>query len=119
MDDRIIEFIRGMRGAGVRVSMAEGMDAFRAVEVLGISDKANFRESLRTTLIKESKDFEIFDRLFPLYFSGGEAPMESATEELSDADLDMLQQGAFAVQRSHATIARLANKWRRPHERTA
>ena len=33
MDDRIIEFVRGMRAAGVRVSMAESMDAMRAVEV--------------------------------------------------------------------------------------
>ena len=92
MDDRITEFIRGLRAAGVRVSMAEGIDAFRAIEQLGITDKVNFRESLRTTLIKESNAFEVFDRLFPLYFSDHQAPMEDATTELDDNDLDMLQQ---------------------------
>jgi len=55
MDDRIIEFVRGMRAAGVRVSMAESADAMRAVEVLGIADKDLFRQSLRTTLVKESE----------------------------------------------------------------
>ena len=49
MDDRIIEFVRGMRAAGVRVSMAESMDAMRAVEVLGIGDKELFRQSMRVT----------------------------------------------------------------------
>ena len=53
MDDRIIEFVRGMRAAGVRVSMAESMDAMRAVEVLGIGDKELFRQSMRVTLVKE------------------------------------------------------------------
>ncbi|MGB1249383.1 MAG: vWA domain-containing protein [Candidatus Promineifilaceae bacterium] len=91
MDDRITEFIRGLRAANVRVSMAEGIDAFRAIEQLGIRDRTNFRDSLRTTLIKESNDFEVFDRLFPLYFGSGEAHMEDATTELNNEELDMLQ----------------------------
>ena len=91
MDDRITEFIRGLRAAGVRVSMAEGIDAFRAIEQLGIGNKVNFRESLRTTLVKESNDFEVFDRLFPLYFNDAQAPMEDATTELDNNELDMLQ----------------------------
>ncbi len=92
MDDRITEFVRGLRAAGVRVSLAEGVDAFRAIEILGIQERETFRESLRTTLVKESKDFQIFDRLFPLYFSSGEAPLEDATSELDDNELDMLNQ---------------------------
>lgn len=92
MNERVIEFMRGMRAAGVRVSMAEGMDAFRAIAVLGIADKATFREALRTTLVKESKDFAVFERLFPLYFSGEHAPLEDASAELTSDELAMLQQ---------------------------
>ncbi len=39
MDDRVIEFVRGLRAAGVRVSLAESMDAMHAVEVLGMANK--------------------------------------------------------------------------------
>lgn len=93
MDDRITEFVRGLRAAGVRTSLAEAVDAFRAVELLGIENKDLFRESLRATLIKESRDFTVFDRLFPLYFAGGMPPMENATEsaDLSDDDISKLK----------------------------
>ena len=80
MDDRIIEFVRGMRAAGVRVSMAESMDAMRAVEVLGVADKELFRQSMRVTLVKESEDFAVFEELFPLYFGSGGPAMQNATE---------------------------------------
>ena len=75
MDDRIIEFVRGMRAAGVRVSMAESADAMRAVEVLGVADKDLFRQSLRATLVKESDDFAVFEQLFPLYFGADGQPV--------------------------------------------
>ena len=38
MDDRLVEFVRGLRSAGVRVSLAESLDAFEAVEILGASE---------------------------------------------------------------------------------
>lgn len=92
MNDRITEFVRGLRAAGVRVSLSEGLDAFRAVQLMGIQDRTLFRESLRTTLIKEARDYEVFDRLFPLYFSDGEIPLEPADGELTDDELQMLNE---------------------------
>jgi len=97
MDDRIIEFVRGMRAAGVRVSMAESADAMRAVEVLGISDKDLFRQSLRTTLVKESDDFAVFEELFPLYFGTGGPPMQNAMEDLSEDEQEMLKAALQAL----------------------
>lgn len=97
MDDRIIEFVRGMRAAGVRVSMAESADAMRAVEVLGVHDKDLFRQSLRTTLVKESDDFAVFEELFPLYFSAGGPPMQNALEDLSEDEQEMLQAALQAL----------------------
>ena len=35
MDLRMVDFIAGLRAAGVRVSIAESSDAFRAVEQVG------------------------------------------------------------------------------------
>lgn len=83
MDDRVIEFVRGMRAAGVRVSLAESMDAMRAIEALGVTDKTIFKSSMRATLIKESQDFAVFDQLFPLYFGSGGPMLQNALEELS------------------------------------
>ena len=49
MDERIVQFIAGLRAAGVRVSLAESQDAFRAVGHLGVTDREAFRTALRTT----------------------------------------------------------------------
>lgn len=92
MDDRLTEFVRGMRAAGVRVSVAEATDALRAMAVLGVQDKPLFRQSLRTTLIKDARDYAVFDRLFPLYFGSGGPPMENMEEALSAEEQDMLRQ---------------------------
>lgn len=97
MDDRVIEFVRGLRAAGVRVSVAEAMDALRAVEVLGVTQKELFRESLRTTLIKESDDFAPFDELFPYYFGSGGPLLQNAMEDLSPDEQQMLQAALSAL----------------------
>ena len=36
MEERIVRFITALRAGGVRVSLAESADAFRAVEQLGV-----------------------------------------------------------------------------------
>lgn len=97
MDDRIIEFVRGLRAAGVRVSVAESVDALHATEILGVLDKNLFRESLRVTLIKESDDFAAFNELFPLYFGSGGPPMQNAMEELNPDEQEMLQAALSAL----------------------
>ncbi len=97
MDDRIVEFIRGMRAAGVRISLAESIDALKAVETLGVGQKGTFRQSLRATLVKESNDFRAFDELFPLYFGSGGPPMQDATEDLSEEEQDMLEAALSAL----------------------
>jgi len=78
MDDRLVEFSNLLRRNGVRVSLAETIDAFRALGLLGIGDRANFREALRTTLVKRSIDIPTFNELFDLFFLGlGESFRES------------------------------------------
>ena len=97
MDDRIVDFVRGLRAAGVRVSLSESVDAFRATKELGVGNKWQFRESLRATLVKEYDDFLIFDELFPLYFSSTEAPLQNAMDELSLDDQDLLKSALQAM----------------------
>ena len=93
MDQRIAHFIAAMRASGVRISLAETADAFKAVEQLGIQDRETFRNSLRATLVKEQRDIQIFEKLFPAFFQPGEAPpMNNATQALSPKEAQMLAQ---------------------------
>jgi uncharacterized protein len=97
MDDRIVEFVRGLRAAGARVSVAEASDAFRAVALLGVNDKNLFRQSLRATLIKDSDDFAAFDQLFPLYFGSGGPLLQNATDQLNLDEQEMLEAALSAL----------------------
>lgn len=86
-----------MRAAGVRISLAESIDALQAVGVLGIQDKNVFRESLRATLVKDSQDRPIFEELFPLYFGGGGPPLQNALEDMSPDEQQMLKAALEAL----------------------
>ena len=70
MQDQIIEFANVLRRNGVRVSLSENIDAFRAIDLLGIEDPSLFRAALRTTLVKRTIDLRPFDELFDLFFLG-------------------------------------------------
>jgi len=92
MDQRMIDFIRALRAAGVRISLAESQDAMFGVEALGISNRDQFASTLKTTLVKERTDQATFDYFFPLFFSSGQPPMENIPNNLSSEDQNKLQQ---------------------------
>src|SRR5690348_6746916 len=70
MEQRIIEFANVLRRNGVRLSLSENMDAFRALQLVGIRDPLLFRNALRTTLVKRSVDIGPFEELFDFFFLG-------------------------------------------------
>jgi uncharacterized protein with von Willebrand factor type A (vWA) domain len=94
MEDRIVRFIAALRAGGVRVSLAESADAFRAVENLGVEEREAFRLSLRATLVKDANSLPIFEELFPLFFDSADQqpPMQDATEDMSPEEAQMLAQ---------------------------
>ncbi len=91
MDDRIVEFIAGLRAAGVRVSLAESEDAFHAIEHMGIGDRELFKTTLRATLIKDATDTPQFEKLFPIYFGSGGPPMRDPNEDLSSDEMKQMK----------------------------
>lgn len=97
MEQRVVEFIRGLRAAGVRISLAESIDAFNAIETIGIGHKDLFRTCLRATLIKEHDDFQAFEELFSLYFGSGGPPLQNALEDLSEDEQGLLQAALSAL----------------------
>jgi len=70
MEERLIEFASVLRRNGIRVSLSENMDTFRALELIGIGDPVLFRHTLRTTLVKRAGDVKPFEELFDYFFLG-------------------------------------------------
>lgn len=97
MDERIIDFIAGLRAAGVRVSIAESQDAFNAVKCMGIFERADFQDSLRATLVKEAADRSIFDKLFPLYFGSEGPPLLNLIEGMTPEEKNLLARALRAL----------------------
>ncbi|HZW02862.1 MAG TPA: VWA domain-containing protein [Anaerolineaceae bacterium] len=91
MDSRIVQFISALRARGVRISLAESVDAFKAVEEMGVNDRNSFRVALRASLVKESDDLPVFDELFPIFFTANEPPrMFNPSEELTPSEARMI-----------------------------
>jgi len=97
MDKRMIDFIRVLRASGVRISLAESMDAMHGVEAVGVNDKDIFRAALKTTLVKENRDQATFDYFFPLYFGSRTPPMQNIPDQLSEDDQQTLQEALQAL----------------------
>jgi uncharacterized protein len=91
MQDRIIEFSNVLRRNGVRVSLSENIDAFRAIDLLGIENPLLFRAALRSTLVKRTVDLRAFEELFDFFFFG-------IGQSLNQADLQLMQQLGLSPQ---------------------
>lgn len=69
MTPKLLTFIRLLREQGVRLSVAESLDALHSVSRMGIQDRDILRLVLRTTLVKSHSDFATFDALFERFFT--------------------------------------------------
>jgi len=89
VDDKIITFVGLLRQNGVRVSFAESMDTFRALDLVGLGTRLGVKDVLRATLVKRAVDVPTYDTLFDLYFSGvGEIVKQSEAGAMEALDLD-------------------------------
>ena len=62
------QFLQAARSAGIRVSAAEGIDAARAVQLVGYGDRTVLKDSLSLVLAKTPDEKILFDECFDLYF---------------------------------------------------
>ncbi len=69
MDTVLENFIRTLRRSGVRISIAETLEAFEAVRQVGISERELFRDALAAVLAKSIIEKRIFRECFDRYFS--------------------------------------------------
>ena len=93
----MVDFIRALRAAGVRISLAESMDAMRGADALGITDRDVFRAAMKTTLVKENKDQGTFEEYFPLFFGASVPPMQNIPDQLTQEEQQMLRDALQAL----------------------
>jgi uncharacterized protein with von Willebrand factor type A (vWA) domain len=110
MNKRMVDFIRALRAAGVRVSLAESMDAMHGVDVIGVQERDQFRAALKTTLIKEARDQKVFDEYFPLFFGSQQPDMQDAAGNMSQQQQAMLQQAMQALMGNMQALQQLLNQ---------
>ena len=99
--DRHVGFVHALREAGLPVSLAEGLDAARALQVIDLGDRESLRAAYAATLVKKPAYRPGFDVLFDLWFpptiSGLETlrnkePATAANKEQGEAPVAELRQ---------------------------
>jgi uncharacterized protein with von Willebrand factor type A (vWA) domain len=65
---QLVNFIAVLRDAGVRISVAESIDAMNAVAAVGL-ERARMHEALAASLIKDEADRATFDESFNRFFA--------------------------------------------------
>src|ERR1700674_3904736 len=85
MQEKLVEFANLLRENGVRVSLAETLDAFSASEVTGLNERDAFRAALRATMVKRASELPVFEELFDIYFSGLGEIIKQAGQGVQDA----------------------------------
>ena len=70
MQQKVVEFTNLLRKSGIRVSVAECIDAFNALDELPLDDREIFRDALRAAMVKRGDEIPAYDELFDLFWSG-------------------------------------------------
>ena len=88
MRENLHRFFRAARGAGVKLSPAESIDAMRAVAKVGIADRAILRDTFLLTLAKSQDEKKALGDCFDLFFDQPEpqAPPEDSETDEQDAE---------------------------------
>src|SRR5204863_10013685 len=68
MRENLHRFFRAARGAGVRLSPAESIDAMRAVSKIGFADRTILRDTFLLTLAKTQDEKKALGDCFDLFF---------------------------------------------------
>ncbi|MEH2512055.1 uncharacterized protein with von Willebrand factor type A (vWA) domain [Nitrobacteraceae bacterium AZCC 1564] len=85
MRENLHRFFRAARGAGVRVSPSESIDAMRAVADVGFSDRAVLRDTLLLTLAKTQEEKQSLGQCFDLFFQQPEIAAPATKDHQPDA----------------------------------
>src|SRR5258707_8004012 len=94
MQENLHRFFRAARGAGVRLSPAESIDAMRAVSKVGIADRGILRDTFLLTLAKTQDEKRALGDCFDLFFSQPEPPSPENDNSEAGEKADQGEQNA-------------------------
>ena len=92
MDQTLTQFIQALRNADVRISPAETLDAFEAVDLVGYRDREHLKRTLALVLPKTEDEKISYDQTFEQFFkiddvsAGNPQPGDSDSEQSEDAE---------------------------------
>ncbi|MFT5013200.1 MAG: hypothetical protein ACJAX5_002828 [Patiriisocius sp.] len=69
LDDTLVDFVKVLRNAEIKVSPAETLDAMACLNVVGMEDRAFMKDSLALVLAKTPEEKESFDDCFEKFFT--------------------------------------------------
>lgn len=69
MEQVFLDFIAALRHSGVRISIAENMDAMNAAKLVGYENREVLKNSLASTLAKSKREKDIFFSCFDRFFT--------------------------------------------------
>ena len=95
MDALILKFFRAARGAGIRISPAEGIDAANAVSAVGYSSRQRLRDALLLSVAKTEDEKKSLAECFDLFFRHDDqlGADEDEGDESSEDQQDEQEQG--------------------------
>jgi len=93
MDRTLTNFIRALRNSEVRISTAETLDAFNAVELVGYEDRDFLKRTLSLVLPKTADEKEAFDNCFDQFFSFEDIRGERSSGEAGEGEDGEDQEG--------------------------
>jgi uncharacterized protein with von Willebrand factor type A (vWA) domain len=98
MRENLHRFFRAARGAGVRLSPAESIDAMRAVAKVGFSDRTILRDTFLLTLAKTQDEKKALGDCFDLFFDQPEpsqaAPDDGETDDSENSGAEAPESGS-------------------------
>ena len=68
LPDNIVYFSRTLRRAGVPVGTAQIVDALRAVQAVGFTNRLDFHTTLRAMIVTRPEHFLVFDQVFAMFW---------------------------------------------------
>jgi uncharacterized protein with von Willebrand factor type A (vWA) domain len=78
---KLFEFIEILRDANIAISVDEVLALFNAVTEIDLNDKPVFKQTLKTSLVKDYTDIPIFDKCFDEYFTNRKHFFDNITED--------------------------------------
>ena len=107
----VLGFSRSLRGAGIRVSLGQVIDAGRSLEFVDIGSRPDFYSALRANLISRREDIPVFDRVFDTFWHDrrcGASPADTSEETIrqrSNSEVTLMDLEEASEQSSAGSFA--------------